>query len=132
MKFLLDTNTCVAALRGMPKAVIRLSSVSPDDCALSTVTLYELMTGAVRCRNPRREADKIRAFSAPLHVVAFDEAAAKAAASIRWDLEKNGTPIGPYDLLLAGQAVSLDLILISHNLREFQRIPQLHVESWET
>ncbi len=131
MKYLLDSNVCIAALRGHSHVQARLSALSPGDCAVSTVTLYELLAGAARCRVPEREKAKVGAFVAPLHLLPFDHAAAARTADVRWNLEKRGPPIGPYDLMLAGQALLLDLTLVTHNLREFTRVDGLRSESWQ-
>ena len=103
----------------------------PDDLGVSVVTLYELLTGVARCRQPAIENQKVAAFLEPLHRLPFDAVSAQHAAKIRWDLEKRGEMIGPYDVLLAGQAIALGVTLVSRNLREFQRVAALPVESWE-
>jgi tRNA(fMet)-specific endonuclease VapC len=131
MSYLLDTNTCIAAMRGKESVCARLAALTPDECAISVVSYYELLAGVERCRNPSAERKKVETFVAPLRVLPFDISSAAIAARIRWELEKKGEIIGSYDLLLAGQAVSLDLPLVTHNLREFQRVAGLRVESWE-
>jgi tRNA(fMet)-specific endonuclease VapC len=131
MIYLLDTNVCIAAMRGNVTVVRRLRSVVPDDCGLSTVSLYELRSGVERCRDPVAEGQKVQAFVEVLHLLPFDADAASAAARVRWNLEKQGKTIGPYDLMLAGQALSLDVTLVTHNTGEFQRVPGLRVEDWQ-
>jgi tRNA(fMet)-specific endonuclease VapC len=131
MSYLLDTNTCIAAMRGKESVCTRLAALTPDDCAISVVSYYELLAGVERCRNPSAELKKVQTFVGPLRVLPFDIPSAAMSARIRWELERNGEIIGPYDLLLAGQAVSLDIPLVTHNLREFQRVAGLRVESWE-
>lgn len=131
MIYLLDTNTCIAAMRGVQSVCDRLASVAPDDCAVSVVTIYELRTGVVRCAKPDQELAKVGEFLRPLHILPFDEASAEQAAAARWELEKIGMPIGPYDLLLAGQALALDLRLVTRNTSEFERLCGLKFESWQ-
>jgi tRNA(fMet)-specific endonuclease VapC len=131
MKYLLDTNFCVSVLRGQTVSCQRLQSVAPDECAVSVVSLYELRTGVEKCRRPRVELVKLEAFLAPLHLVPFDGEAAACAASVRAKLERKGEPIGPYDLLLAGQAQALGLTLITHNTDEFSRVDGLRIADWE-
>jgi len=131
MIYLLDTNVCIAAMRGNATVVQRLRSVVPDDCGLSTVSLYELRSGVERCKDPVAEGQKVQAFVEVLHLLPFDAAAASAAARVRWHLEKQGKPIGPYDLMLAGQALSLDVTLVTHNTGEFQRVPGLRLADWQ-
>lgn len=131
MSYLLDTNTCIAAMRGNESVCARLAALTPDDCAVSVVSYYELLAGVKRCRNPSAELNKVETFVGPLRVLPFDIPSAAMSARIRSGLEKKGEIIGPYDLLLAGQAAALDIPLVTHNLREFQRVAGLRVESWE-
>jgi len=130
MKFLLDTDTCIAILRGNERVRERLQAVQPDDCGVSMVSIFELMFGVERCRRPEDERRKVDLFLAPLHLLPFDHESAKWAAKIRWFLEKSGQPIGPYDLQIAAQALALDVILITGNTAEFRRVPDLRIENW--
>jgi len=130
MKYLLDTDTCIAILRGQVNVRERLKNVTPDDCGVSVVSVFELLSGVERCRQPEVERRKVETFLAPLHVLPFDFDAAARTARVRWILEKAGTPIGPYDLQLAGQALSLDVALATGNTGEFTRVPELRLENW--
>ncbi len=130
MKFLLDTDTCISVLRGRSMTCRRLNEVSPDDCGVSTVTVFELMSGVERCRNPEEENKKVLTFLAPLHLLPFDHLAAEQAARIRWQLEKSGCPIGPYDLQIAGQALALNVTLVTGNIGEFRRVMDLPLANW--
>lgn len=132
MKYLLDTNVCIRVMRGEPKVTARMRQSAPDDCGVSMVSVFELFAGVERCREPEREATKVIDFLRPLHLVPFDWDSALKTAAIRWELEKIGRKIGPYDLQLAGQALALDVTLVSHNLREFRRVGGLKIEDWET
>ncbi|MCW1925425.1 type II toxin-antitoxin system VapC family toxin [Luteolibacter arcticus] len=131
MKYLLDTNACIQAMRGHSQVTAHLKSHAPDDCGVSMVSVFELFAGVERCREPERESAKVIAFLTPLHLLPFDWDSALRTAAIRWELEKAGKKIGPYDLQLAGQALALDLTLVSHNVREFQRVSGLRIEDWE-
>jgi tRNA(fMet)-specific endonuclease VapC len=131
MKFLLDTNVCIRAMRGDVRVTARLKQSSPDDCGVSMVSVYELFAGVERCREPEQEATKVMDFLRPLHLIPFDWDSALKSAQVRWELEKIGKKIGPYDLQIAGQALALDVVLVSHNLREFRRVGGLKVEDWE-
>ncbi len=131
MTWLLDTNVCIAAMRGNPQVLQRLGTVAPTDCGISTVTLYELFSGVERCRQPTSEGQKVECFAAPLHLLPFDRDAAAHTARIRWHLEQQGKLIGPYDLMLAGQALSLGVTLVTHNTGEFQRVPGLQLADWQ-
>lgn len=130
MIYLLDTDCCVAVLRGQREVVNRLSALSPDDCAVSAITAYELLAGAAKARFPEREHARLRTFFDMVTTLEFGNDAATWAATVRADLERAGTPIGPYDILIAGHALSQDLILATGNLREFQRVRALRVEAW--
>ena len=132
MRYLLDTNTCIAVMRNHVKVVQRLSAVSPGDCAISTITSYELHTGVEKCSQPDRERAKVDLLLKTVQQLEFAAGAAQEAARIRAALESEGQTIGPYDLLLAGHARSLALILVSANTREFNRVPGLIVENWES
>ena len=127
---LLDTNVCIAVMRGYPKAIAHLAALSPADCAVSVVSAYELFTGVAKCREPGRERAKVMKLLSAVRVAAFDRPAAERAAQVRADLERVGLTCGPYDLLLAGHARSLGLRLATNNLREFARVDGLSVEDW--
>jgi len=131
MIYLLDTNVCIAAMKGNPLVHEQLRNHAPSDCGVSTVSLYELHSGIARCRQPLVEQVKVGRLIQPMALIPFDEEAAKRTAGIRWHLEQTGKMIGPYDLMLAGQALALGLILITHNTREFQRVPGLSLEDWQ-
>lgn len=130
MKYLLDTNVCVDTMRGNKQVSDRLASISPADCAVSSVTSYELMTGARRSSNPERETKKVQHFLAVVQVLPFDQKAGDEAARIRHVLERAGMKIGPYDVLLAGQACALGLVLVTANTGEFSRVANLQLEDW--
>jgi tRNA(fMet)-specific endonuclease VapC len=131
MTYLLDTNVCIAAMRGNPKVMQGLAARSPEDCAVSMVSVFELFAGVFRCNHPESEGQKFSNFLEPFHLLPFDWHAALKTAEIRFQLEKAGTKIGPYDLQLSGQALSLDLTLVTHNIREFKRVTGLQLEDWE-
>lgn len=131
MTYLLDTNVYIAAMRGNSKVIQRLAAHRPIDCAVSMVSVFELFAGVVRCRDPQGEGRKVSSFLAPFHLLPFDWDSALKTAEIRWQLEKMSTKIGPYDLQLGGQALALDLTLVTHNSREFKRVTGLQVEDWQ-
>lgn len=130
MTHLLDTDTCIGVLRQRPGMVQRLSQVAPTDCAVSMVTVHELFCGLARALDPAKEQQKVGRFVSAIIELPLDRAGAEAAANIRAELERQGTPIGPYDLLIAGQAVAAGLTLVTNNVREFQRVSGLKLESW--
>lgn len=117
-------------MRRQPRAVERLSQEEPTECAISVVTLYELFAGLSRAQDPQAEKAKIQHFSEVVAALPLDTAAAEAAANVRVNLERRGQVIGPYDLLIAGHALAANLVLVTNNLREFRRVPDLKIESW--
>lgn len=131
MRYLLDTNTCIAVMRQNLTVIKRLSALSPSDCAIATITSYELFTGVEKCADPIRERSKIESLLTTVCQIVFDVAAAQEAARIRALLEVQGCMIGPYDILLAGHALAVGLIMVSANTGEFSRVPELILENWK-
>jgi tRNA(fMet)-specific endonuclease VapC len=127
---LLDTDTCIGVLRQRPGTVQRLSQIAPTDCAISMVSVFELFCGLAKARDPAKERQKVERFVSAIIELPLDRAGAEAAANIRAELERQGTPIGPYDLLIAGQAMAGGLTLVTNNIREFQRVSGMKLESW--
>ncbi len=110
--------------------VQRLSSVAPTDCAVSMVTVYELFSGLAKAQDPVKERQKVERFISAVIELPLDRASAEAAAKVRAELERQGSVIGPYDLLIAGQALAGGLTLVTNNIREFQRVKGLSLQSW--
>ena len=94
------------------------------------ITVYELFCGIEKAQNPARERQKVERFISAIIELPLDRAAAENAARIRADLERQGQPIGPYDLLIAGQAFASGLTPVTGNVQEFQRVSGLKLESW--
>jgi tRNA(fMet)-specific endonuclease VapC len=130
MIYLLDTDTCIGVLRQRPGMVQRLSQAAPTDCGVSMVTVFELFCGAEKAQNPALERQKVERFVSVIIELPLDRSSADAAAKIRADLERQGNVIGPYDLLIAGQALAAGLTLVTNNVREFQRVRGLNIQSW--
>ncbi len=131
IKWLLDTDTCIGIIKRQPPAAIRkLTSKSVGQVGISAITLSELEYGASRSGRPDAARAALSEFLLPLIVAPFDSRAAQAYGPVRAALEKLGQPIGPLDTLIAAHALALDTVLVSHNLREFRRIPELRVEDW--
>jgi len=131
VKYLLDTNACIAHLRGVGKVAQRLRSLVPADVAVCSIVRSELMFGAARSRDPVRERGVVEAFLAPMSSLPFDDAAADRYATIRSTLERQGMRIGAYDLQIAAIALSQGLTLVTHNTQEFSRVADLLFEDWE-
>jgi tRNA(fMet)-specific endonuclease VapC len=130
MTHLLDTDACIGVLRQRPGMVQRLSQLAPTECAVSMVSVYELFCGLASALDPAKERQKVERFISAIIELPLDRAGAETAANIRAELERQGTPIGPYDFLIAGQAVAGGLTLVTNNVREFQRVSGLKLESW--
>ncbi|HYR58287.1 MAG TPA: type II toxin-antitoxin system VapC family toxin [Chthoniobacteraceae bacterium] len=130
MHYLLDANACIDVMRGHPSVLARFDAVSPADCAISTITSFELLTGVQKCLRPTRETAKVQRLLGQVAVLAFDPAAAAESAEVRAQLEMEGCVIGPYDTLIAGHARATGLILVSNNVREFSRVARLPLENW--
>lgn len=130
MSFLLDTDTCIFALRGEHRVVERLRHTSRAEVWVSALTRAELLAGAARSGSPTRNAHLVHHFLGPLLLIDFTAADADAYADLRARLEKKGQLIGPIDLLLASQAVARNLTLVTNNVREFRRVPGLLLENW--
>jgi tRNA(fMet)-specific endonuclease VapC len=130
MSFLLDTNICIYALKQNQAVLKRLLAERPIDVALSVITEGELRTGAAKSLSAAKTTHLLENFLRPLSILEFTSDDARTYAKIRARLERAGTPIGPLDTLIAAQAVSRALTLVSNNEREFKRIPGLHCENW--
>lgn len=131
MRYLLDTNVCISFINGArPELTRRILAHRASDLGLSAITAAELRAGVAKSQHRVQSLRRYERFRSELTVVPFDERAAEAYGSVRADLEKRGTPIGPLDTLIAAHALALDLTLVTHNLREFRRVKGLKVESW--
>ena len=117
-------------MRGLPAVVQQLEALAPDDCVISAITSFELFAGAMGARVPSREREKIERLLQVLKEAPFEAGAARVAGALRSQLEKAGRLIGPYDLLIAAHALTLDLVLVTANKREFGRVTSLQIESW--
>ena len=132
--YLLDTDTVVGLLRNRPPAIrIRFRAVLSGGklLAISSVVLFELRYGIARSARPAENEDRLWALlAAGVAVLPLTEPVARAAAAVRAELAATGTPIGPYDLLIAGQALASGAVLVTGNTREFSRVRNLRVEDW--
>jgi tRNA(fMet)-specific endonuclease VapC len=130
MKYLLDTDTCIFAMKQNRIVLERLLSANPEDVAISVITEGELRTGAAKSASPAKTLRLVENFLKPLTIVEFTSADAISYAQVRARLERGGTPIGPFDTLIAAQALSRELTLVSNNEREFRRVFGLRMENW--
>ncbi len=131
MKYMMDTNICIYAIKNKPESVIRkILSQNPEDLCISVVTYAELMHGVEKSQAVEKNRIAMSLFLSAITVLDFDGEAAEAYGQIRAELERKGTPIGPMDLLIAGHARSQGLILVTNNTREFARVTGLRIEDW--
>jgi len=130
MKFLLDTDTCIYALKQNPVVVEHLLAHSREDIAVSVITEAELRTGAAKSSSAAKTLRLVENFLRPIGIVEFTSHDAASYAHLRAKLERAGTPIGPLDTLIAAQAVARKLVLVSNNEREFSRVAGLRIENW--
>ena len=131
MKYLLDTNICIALIRQKTADLIqRLTSLRPGDAGISSITLAELFHGVEKSARPEQNMSALEQFLLPLDLADFDLNAALAYGKIRADLERTGQLIGSMDMLIPAHAVSLDAIMVTNNVQEFQRVKGLFVEDW--
>jgi tRNA(fMet)-specific endonuclease VapC len=130
LKFLVDTDTCIYALKQDERVLERLLAATRTDVAVSVITEAELRTGAAKSSSPSKTLSVIENFLSPIARIEFTSEDAIAYAAVRSKLERAGTPIGPLDTLVASQAVARKLVLVSNNEREFRRVAGLIVENW--
>jgi tRNA(fMet)-specific endonuclease VapC len=130
VRFLLDTDTCIYALKQNQGVLRELMSRSREDIAISVITEAELRTGAAKSSSPIKTLRFIENFLRPLTTIEFTSEDAVVYAQVRARLERAGTPIGPLDTIIASQAVARGLTLVTNNEREFRRVNGLRVENW--
>lgn len=130
LKYLLDTNIIIYTIKNRPASVRENFKRHAGQMAVSTVTLGELIFGAERSSQPERNLADVEGLAARLSVLAFDEQAAAHFGQVRAELYRAGTPIGPYDMMIAGHARAEGLILVTNNVREFKRVSGLRIEDW--
>ena len=128
--FALDTNAVIHAFKRKGNVHTRLTAVPPSQIAIPAVALYELQRGVLASQNPAVRRAQLDALVSVVPVLPFDAHAASLAALIRVDLERQGLTLGPLDTLIAATAVAHRAILITHNTREFSRVPGLLLENW--
>src|SRR3990167_3457664 len=118
MKYLLDTNICIYLIKKKPLQLIEhITSISIDDIGISSITLGELEYGVEKSMHQARNRDALNEFLVPLNIYPFDSLAARIYGNIRADLEKRGKTIGSLDMMIGSHALSLELILVTNNVR---------------
>jgi len=130
---LLDTNICIAAMNAKPAIVqdrLDRAVIHHGRAAISSISVFELRFGVAKSMYNEANARTLDVFLNSLKILAFDEEDAATAGAVRAQLERAGRPIGPYDYLIAGQALRHGLTLITANEKEFTRVPGLRFENW--
>lgn len=130
MKYVLDTNTLIYFFKGTGRIAERLLATPPSEIGIPTIVLYELEVGVAKSKSPQRRKTQLQEFTSLVNILPFSIAEAKCAATIRVKLEKEGIPIGPYDLLIAASALANSWVLVTHNQEEFGRVDGLKIEDW--
>lgn len=130
LKYMLDTNIVIYTIKNRPKQVREAFKQHENRMCISAVTLGELIYGAERSSQTERNLADIEGLVARLEVASFEEHAAEHFGQLRAELFGIGQPIGPYDMMIASHARAMGLILVSNNMKEFERVPGLRVVNW--
>lgn len=131
MTYMLDTNICIYAIKNKPELVLqRLKSNLQKGISISAITLAELEYGVEKSAHPETNRAALLQFLSILDILPFDDLASVEYGEICAYLQKQGTPIGTMDMLIAGHARAEGLILVTNNVREFERVPMLEIENW--
>lgn len=131
MRYMLDTNICIYAIKNKPKEVIeRLKEHEPSEICISSVTYAELIHGVEKSKEVNKNRIALTLLLADIEILSFDANAAESYGEIRAELERKGTPVGPLDMMIAGHAKSLGYTVVTNNIKEFERIAGLRFENW--
>lgn len=131
MKFMLDTNICIYAIKNKPQQVMQqIQSNMENGICISSITLAELYHGVKKSSAPEKNAVALIKFLSILTVLPFDDRAALEYGKICAFLQRKGTPIGTMDMLISASAIAENKILVTNNVREFERVPGLRIENW--
>ena len=128
--WVLDTNILIYFFRGEGNVAKEILARSPSDIGIPSIVLYELEVGIAKSTSPRKRRGQLEELIAVVQTLPFGVAEAQASAAIRSSLEKKGTPIGVYDVLIAGTAKACNATLVTRNTREFKRVRGLVLENW--
>ncbi len=131
MKYMLDTNTCIYIIKRKPVEVIdRFRQLQISQVSISSITLSELEYGVIKSSKPEQNHLALAQFLAPMEMLPYGDEAAQHYGKVRVYLEKQGTLIGSLDMLIAAHALSTGCILITNNVKEFDRVPNLKINNW--
>lgn len=130
MNYMLDTNMCIYAQKGVPSVIEKLQMHYREGLAISSITLAELEYGIEASAAREKNERALQGLLLILEVIPFDSSAAVHYGEIRAHLRRQGTPIGTMDMLIAAHARSMGLTIVTNNVREFERVPDLKIENW--
>ncbi len=128
--YVLDTNTLIYFFKGMGDVAANLLHTPPSEIGISSIVVYELEVGIAKSTSPEKRTEQLSNLLSIVNVLPFGLQEAKTASQIRSALEKQGNPIGPYDILIAATALTNNAILITHNTKEFKKISRLQIVDW--
>ena len=129
--YLLDTNICIYVIKRKPPQVLeRFRQAEISSIGISSITYSELTFGAAKSLRPEQNRIALTQFVAPLEIAPYDDTAAQCYGDLRACLERQGTPIGSLDMLIAAHALALNCVLVTNNEKEFSRVPGLRMENW--
>ena len=131
MEYLLDTNICIYIIKKKPAEVFeKFKNLTIGDVGISSITLAELQYGIEKSSNAEKNREALEKFLTPIEIIDYGYEATLEYGKIRAELEKKGIVIGPLDMLIASHAKSLGMILVTNNVREFERVAGLKIENW--
>lgn len=130
LKYMLDTNIAIYVIKRRPKELLEIFNKHDGSMCISSITFAELMHGVEKSSSPEKNRRNVEDFVSRLEIVSYDESAGAHYGDIRACLEKRGTPIGVNDLHIAGHARSCALVLVTNNVKEFERVEGLRVVNW--
>jgi len=128
--YVLDTNTLIYYFKGIGKVADIMLNHPPFAIGIPTVVLFELEVGLAKSISSRERRTQLEKVTSIVNVLPFGATEAQCAAAVRAELEMKGTPIGPYDILIAGTALANKSTLVTHNRKEFERVNDLRIEDW--
>jgi tRNA(fMet)-specific endonuclease VapC len=131
IKYMLDTNICIYIIKKKPTDVIERFRQTPiSQIGISSITLSELEYGVAKSSKPDQNQFALAQFLAPMEILPYDDEAAQQYGRLRALLEKQGTPIGSLDMLIAAHVLSINCILVTNNEKEFNRVANLKIDNW--
>jgi len=128
--YVLDTNTLIYFFKGIGNVPAKLLATPPKEIGIPSIVVYELEVGIAKSTSPEKRTEQLASLLSLVNVLPFGLSAAKSASQIRVALEKQGQPIGPYDILIAATALANNAILVTRNTKEFEKIAQLRTVDW--